>query len=147
MSELGVVVPLKEKAYEEALGLVREGRPFELEETDFARHRVYATNSEIVLVFESPGPSATLRLAAEDRRRGRFQLDGEEVGVGGGRLGSHASWDSARAYEPRRGGRSPAQLDGTDPVRADVKGPAQTEETRRSGSAGLAPPAPLERQS
>ena len=66
MSELVVVLPLKEKAYEEALGLLRERPPFELDETDFARHRVYATRSEIVFVFESPGPTATLRLASKD---------------------------------------------------------------------------------
>jgi hypothetical protein len=66
VSELVVVVPLKEDAYEEALELLRKGPPFELEETEFARHRVYATNSEIVFVFESPGPTATMRLAAED---------------------------------------------------------------------------------
>jgi hypothetical protein len=66
VSELVVVVPLREEAYEEALELLRKGPPFELEDTEFARHRVFATSTEIVFVFESPGPTATLRLAAED---------------------------------------------------------------------------------
>jgi hypothetical protein len=66
VSELVMVVPLNEGAYEEALRLLRKAPPFDLEDTDFARHGVYATKREIVFVFESPGPTATLRPGAED---------------------------------------------------------------------------------
>lgn len=82
MNELVVVLPLREKAYEEALGLLREGSPFELEETGFSRHRVYATKSEIVVVFESPGPPATSRLGTEDPSRWRLARSWRKLTAG-----------------------------------------------------------------
>jgi hypothetical protein len=66
VNDFVVIVPLREEAYEEALALLSKGPPFELEETEFTRNRAYATYSEIVFVFESPGPTATSRLAAEN---------------------------------------------------------------------------------
>lgn len=65
MSELVVIVPLKEGAYEQARALLASGPPFDLEKTEFVRHRVHATKQEVVFVFDSPGP-ATLRLPGED---------------------------------------------------------------------------------
>jgi hypothetical protein len=66
MSRLVLVVPLKEGAYERARSLLAEGPPFELERTEFDRHEVFLTEREVVFVFESQGPTATLRLPGED---------------------------------------------------------------------------------
>lgn len=93
MSELVLVVPLREGAYEQALALLREGPPFELEETDWGRHRVYATNREIVFVFESRAPDARLRLPAEDPSLWKVARKWQRVMAGGPRKAQTAfSW-------------------------------------------------------
>lgn len=66
MSNLVVVVPLKEGAHERARALLAEGPPFDLERTGFDRHEVFLTDREVVFVFEAPGSSATLKLPGED---------------------------------------------------------------------------------
>ena len=66
MSRLVIVVPLKDGAHESARALLAHGPPFELERTDFDRHEVYVTPREVVFLFESLAPSATLRLPGED---------------------------------------------------------------------------------
>ena len=66
MSELVLVLPLRNGAREKARELLQHGPPFALDETSFERHRVFLTDSEAVFVFEAPGPTATLSLGAED---------------------------------------------------------------------------------
>jgi hypothetical protein len=66
VGRLVVVVPLKEGAAETARSLLAKGPPFDLEATDFDRHEVYVSESEAVFLFETPGPSATLKLPGED---------------------------------------------------------------------------------
>ena len=66
MGRLVVVVPLKDGASEKARALLAKGPPFDLEATEFDRHEVYVSEREAVFLFESPGPSATLKLPGED---------------------------------------------------------------------------------
>lgn len=66
MSNLVVVVPLKEGTHERAGALLAEGPPFDLERTGFDRHEVFLTDREVVFVFEAPGSPATLKLPGED---------------------------------------------------------------------------------
>jgi hypothetical protein len=116
MSELVLVVPLKEDAYEDALTLLRKGPPFDLQETDFARHRVYATKSEIVFVFESADPAA-LRLQAEDPSLWKVAREWQKLMAGRPRKAHTAfSWsrgDDADgvSYEPTPG---PGDSEGGD---------------------------------
>ena len=117
MSELVLVRPLKENAYEDALTLLAEGPPFDLEATEFARHRVYATRREIVFVFESPGPSATLRLRAEDPALWKVAHEWQKLMAGRPRKAQTAfSWQRREdaegiSYEPTPG---PGDSDGGD---------------------------------
>lgn len=66
MGRLVFVLPLKEDAHEKARSLLAHGPPFKLDATDFDRHEVHLTEREVIFVFESPKPSATLRLSGED---------------------------------------------------------------------------------
>jgi hypothetical protein len=66
VSQLVIVVPLKEGASEQARALLKSGPPIDLEKSGFVRHQVHATKREIVFVFDSPEPGATLRLPGED---------------------------------------------------------------------------------
>ncbi|MGH3005463.1 MAG: hypothetical protein ACRDOS_06085 [Gaiellaceae bacterium] len=66
MSRLVAVLPLKPGARDRAEALLREGPPFDLEQTQFDRHQVFLTDQEVVFVFEGEGPSHTLDLPAED---------------------------------------------------------------------------------
>ncbi|MGH2500731.1 MAG: hypothetical protein ACRDF0_11670 [Candidatus Limnocylindria bacterium] len=66
MSRLVAVLPLKPGARGRAEALLREGPPFDLEQTQFDRHQVFLTDREVVFVFEGEGPSDTVRQPAED---------------------------------------------------------------------------------
>ncbi len=66
MSRLVAVLPLKPGARGRAEALLREGPPFDLEQTRFDRHQVFVTDREVVFVFERGGPGHTLELPAED---------------------------------------------------------------------------------
>jgi hypothetical protein len=66
MGRLVAVLPLKPGARARAEALLREGPPFDLQETQFDRHLVFLTDREVVFVFEGEGPSHTLHLPAED---------------------------------------------------------------------------------
>ncbi len=66
MSRFVAVLPLKPGARDRAEALLREGPPFDLEQTQFDRHQVFLTDQEVVFVFEGEGPSHTLDLPAED---------------------------------------------------------------------------------
>jgi hypothetical protein len=64
---LVVVVPLAEGAQERARELLADGPPFDLGDTQFVRHDVYLTASEVVFVFEAGDDEpATLSIRAED---------------------------------------------------------------------------------
>jgi hypothetical protein len=66
MGRLVTVLPLKPGARDRAEALLREGPPFDLEETQFDRHQVFLTDREVVFVFEGEEPSHTRHLPAED---------------------------------------------------------------------------------
>jgi hypothetical protein len=67
MSQLVVVVPLKEGSYEEAKRLLGSGPPLELESSHFVRHEVHLTHNEVVFVFTTAeGEPATLSVRADD---------------------------------------------------------------------------------
>jgi len=66
MGRLVAVLPLKPGARDRAEALLREGPPFDLEQTQFDRHQVFLTDREVVFVFEGEGPSDTVRQPAED---------------------------------------------------------------------------------
>ena len=66
MSRLVALLPLKPGARDRAEALLRQGPPFDLEQTQFDRHQVFVTDQEVVFVFEGSGPSRTLELPAED---------------------------------------------------------------------------------
>ena len=88
MSRLVFVVPLKEGTFEQAKSLLAQGPPFDLVATEFDRHEVYLTDREVVFVFESPGPSGTLRLAGEDSSLWQVA----------------AAWTEIMAAKPRKAG-------------------------------------------
>jgi hypothetical protein len=117
MSELVLVLPLKEGAYEEALDLLREGPPFDPEATEFARHRVYATTREIVVVFEPPASTATLGLRTEDPSLWSVGREWQKVMAGRPRKALTAfSWTRSDdgeglSYEPTPG---PGDSEGGD---------------------------------
>lgn len=67
MQRLVVVVPLAEGAEEQARELLEQGPPFELGETQYVRHEVFLTGSEVVFVFEAGDDEpATLSVRAAD---------------------------------------------------------------------------------
>lgn len=66
MGRLVAVLPLKPGARARAEALLRDGPPFDLEQTQFDRHQVFVTDREVVFVFEGSGPSHTLQVPAED---------------------------------------------------------------------------------
>lgn len=66
MSRLVAVLPLKPGARDRAEALLREGPPFDLEETRVDRHQVFVTDLEVVFVFEGEGPGEPLDLPAGD---------------------------------------------------------------------------------
>ncbi|MGH3023961.1 MAG: hypothetical protein ACRDNI_09920 [Gaiellaceae bacterium] len=66
MSELVLVLPLREGARAKARELLEQGPPFDLDQTRFERHQVFLTDSEVVFVFDAPGERATLELSTED---------------------------------------------------------------------------------
>ena len=84
VSRLVVVVPLKDGAAEKARALLAKGPPFDLEATEFDRHEVYLSEREAVFLFETPGPSATLKLPGEDP----------------------SLWKVAAAWQPLHGGQA-----------------------------------------
>jgi hypothetical protein len=57
MSNLVVVIPLKEGAQERARALLAEGPPFDLEATAFDRHHVFLTSREDRLYVDARGPA------------------------------------------------------------------------------------------
>jgi hypothetical protein len=66
-TRLVVVVPLREGAQDEARRLLSEGPPLDLEATQYDRHEVFLTPSEVVFVFEAPGEvPPTLSVRAGD---------------------------------------------------------------------------------
>ena len=117
MSQLVVVVPLKEGAYEQARALLASGPPFDLEQTEFVRHRVHATKQEVVFVFDSPQPGATLRLPGEDVSLWKVASAWQKVMAGRPRRAETLfSWTRGRsregfAYEPTPG---PGDSEGGD---------------------------------
>jgi hypothetical protein len=66
VSELVLVVPLREGARAKARELLEQGPPFDLDQTPFERHQVFLTDSEVVFVFDARGGTATLTLGTED---------------------------------------------------------------------------------
>lgn len=102
MSRLVVIVPLKAGARERVDGLLREGPPFDLEQTQFDRHHVCVTDREVVFVFESDGPRHTLHLPAEDPGVWRAAQAWRQVMAARPRIASTAySW--ARPTDPEGG--------------------------------------------
>jgi hypothetical protein len=100
MSRLVVVVPLKAGSRERVKELVREGPPFELEQTQFDRHHVFVTDREVVFLFESDGASQTLHLPGEDPALWRAAEAWREVMAGRPRIASTVfSW--VRSTRPR----------------------------------------------
>jgi hypothetical protein len=82
VTRLVVVVPLREDAYDEARRLLERGPPIDLETTRFDRHEVYLTRREVVFVFETPHPGATLELPGEDRELWRVAHEWRNVMAG-----------------------------------------------------------------
>jgi len=66
VSQLVLVVPLREGARAKARELLEQGPPFDLDQTRFERHQVFLTDREVVFVFETAGEAARLELAADD---------------------------------------------------------------------------------
>lgn len=75
MARFVAVLPLKPGARARAEALLREGPPFDLEETQFDRHQVFVTDREVVFVFEGEGPNNTLDLPAEDPKLWKAAAD------------------------------------------------------------------------
>jgi hypothetical protein len=116
VSELVFVVPLKENAHEDALRLLREQLPFDLDATPLTRQRVYATTREIIVVFET-AEASTFRLRAEDPSVWKVAGDWQKLMAGPPRNARTAySWersadDEGVSYEPTPG---PGDSEGGD---------------------------------
>jgi hypothetical protein len=66
VSRLVAVLPLLPGARDRAEALLRQGPPFDLEQTQFDRHQVFLTDREVVFVFEGERPSDAVGLRAAD---------------------------------------------------------------------------------
>jgi hypothetical protein len=66
MGRFVVVVPLREDAHREALALLRQGSPLDLEAGGVERYGAFATNREVILVLEGPGLRDSDRLPWQD---------------------------------------------------------------------------------
>src|SRR5690349_20400556 len=66
MSRAVVVVPLLERAHEQAAELLRGGPPFDPEEAGLERHHVFVTEDEVVFLFEADDLDAAERLIADE---------------------------------------------------------------------------------
>jgi len=55
VGRLVVVVPLREGAHRDALALLREGPPLELERDGLDRYQAFLSSREAILVLEGPG--------------------------------------------------------------------------------------------
>jgi hypothetical protein len=117
VSQLVIVIPLKEGAYDQARALLANGPPFDLAKTDFVRHQVHVTKQEVVFVFDSPGPGATLRLPGEDLSLWKVASAWQKLIAGRPRRGQTVfSWtrtgpDEGFAYDPTPG---PGDSEGGD---------------------------------
>ena len=102
MSQLVVVVPLKAGTKSTARRLLAEGPPFDLEATRFDRHAVYLTDAEAIFVFEAPGESRALELAAEQPSLWEAARAWREVMDGRPRLAETGfTWERTES-EPKR---------------------------------------------
>ena len=117
MSELIFVVPLKENAREDALRLLRERLPFDLDATELTRQRVYATTREIIFILETAEASATRRLRAGDPSLWKVAGEWQKLMAGPPRIARPVySWersndDEGVSYEPTPG---PGDSEGGD---------------------------------
>lgn len=66
MGQLVVVIPLREGAHGDALALLREGPPMELEASGLERYHAFLSSREAILVLEGPGVGERDRLQWED---------------------------------------------------------------------------------
>ncbi len=100
-SRLVVVVPLKEDSHEDARRLLDRGPPIDLESTRFDRHEVYLTRNEVVFVFESPGPAATLEIPGEDPGLWRVAAEWRKLMAGRPRTAETVyAWTREEGGEP-----------------------------------------------
>src|ERR687892_168351 len=66
MGRVVIVVPLREGAHREALALLRQGPPLDLEEGGVERYRAFLTDREAILFLEGPGIRRGERLPWQD---------------------------------------------------------------------------------
>lgn len=134
MNRLVVVVPLKDGSFEKARSLLAQGPPFELEATEFDRHHVYLTELEVVFVFESSEPSATLRLSGEDPALWKVASSWTKVMAGRPRKAETAySWERPQNSEALFFGATPGPGDSEG---GDVFAPHETPATAVREAAG-----------
>jgi hypothetical protein len=67
MSRAVLVLPLRERAREQAAELLRRGPPFDPNEVGLERHHVFLTDREAVFVFEADSQDAADKLIGEGR--------------------------------------------------------------------------------
>lgn len=66
MGRLVVVVPLREGAHGDALALLREGPPVDLEGSELERYEAFLSGREAILVLQGPGVGRRDSLRWED---------------------------------------------------------------------------------
>jgi hypothetical protein len=67
MERVAIVARLKEGSETRAAELIAQGPPFDLAETDFVRHSVYLSASEVVFVFEGDQVDSPLTELVDER--------------------------------------------------------------------------------
>jgi hypothetical protein len=63
---IGIVVPLRKRAYADALALVEQGPPFDLAAAGIERHEVLLSDREAIFMFEGPRVDETVQRLVRD---------------------------------------------------------------------------------
>lgn len=66
MPRIAIIAPLKSGSQEAAANILREGAPYELEESGFERHSVFLSSTAAVFVFEGPSVESRIRELVDD---------------------------------------------------------------------------------
>jgi hypothetical protein len=66
MPRIAIVAPLKPGSREDAVSILRQGPPYELDTTGFERHSVFLSTTAAVFVFEGPSVETQIHELIDD---------------------------------------------------------------------------------
>ena len=98
MESLVVVAHLKPDAYEEACALIKQGPPFDLENSGLTRNAVFCSPREVIFLFEGPDAEATVeRMLNDPVVSARFSVWGHLIDGAPVRAVREFEWHAADA--------------------------------------------------